>query len=77
MICDFCQQECGSVTMLNDTRKFECSRCRCKRVGIYDHHTREQLIDKLMVAHREMFSMKSVIKSLNGIIEDLRNGKFR
>lgn len=77
MICEFCKEERGSVSILNDTKKFECSHCRCKRLGIYDNLSKEELINKLLTAHREMFCLKEAIKFQSGVIDDLRSGMFR
>jgi hypothetical protein len=77
MVCEFCKQDRGSVSLLNDLKQFECSHCRCKRLGIYDHLSKEELINKLLTAHREMFCLKETIKFQSGVIEDLRSGIFR
>ena len=69
MICDYCQQDVGSVSIYNPMHKMECSRCLCKRVGIYDHLTKEEVVAKLLIAHREMHCLSETVKSQSEMLE--------
>lgn len=55
--CDYCGIEGYSCSTYNPEHKMECSFCRCKRLGIYDSLSKEKIIEKLMIAHRELHCM--------------------
>jgi hypothetical protein len=47
----------------------ECSFCRCKRLSIYDSLTKEKIIEKLLVAHRELHCMTENSKAAWAMLE--------
>ena len=57
LICAYCGREGWSCSTYNPEHKFECSFCRSDRLGIYDSLSKEKIIEKLLVAHRELHCM--------------------
>jgi hypothetical protein len=57
MICYFCKQENGSCSTYNPLHEMECATCRRKRLNIYEDITKEALIEKLFITHRELHCM--------------------
>jgi hypothetical protein len=61
--CDYCGRENTPCSTYNPDHKFECAFCRCDRLGIYDALSKEKIIEKLIVAHRELHCMSENSKS--------------
>jgi hypothetical protein len=47
----------------------ECSFCRGKRLSIYDTLSKEKLIEKLLIAHRELHCMTENSKAAWGMLD--------
>jgi hypothetical protein len=47
----------------------ECSFCRSKRLGIYDSLSKEKIVEKLLVAHRELHCMTENSKAAWAMLE--------
>ncbi len=67
--CDYCEIEGYSCSTYNPDHKMECSFCRCKRLSIYDSLTKEKIIEKLLVAHRELHCMTENSKAAWAMLE--------
>lgn len=55
--CEYCGIEGFSCSTYNPDHKMECSFCRSKRLSIYDSLSKEKIIEKLLVTHRELHCM--------------------
>jgi hypothetical protein len=67
--CDYCGREGWSCSTYNPEHKFECSFCRCDRLGIYDSLSKEKIIEKLLAAHRELHCMTENSKAAWAMLE--------
>ena len=71
--CEYCGIEGFSCSTYNPDHKMECSFCRCKRLGIYDSLSTEKIIEKLVVAHRELHCMTENSKAAWAMLEVEQN----
>lgn len=55
--CDYCGKINTPCSTYNPDHKMECSFCRCNRLGIYNSLSKEKLIEKLIISHRELHCM--------------------
>jgi hypothetical protein len=67
--CDYCGRENTPCSTYNPDHKFECAFCRCDRLSIYDSLSKEKIIEKLIVAHRELHCMSENSKSVWAMLD--------
>ena len=66
--CEYCERDDLCVSSYNPERKFECPICRYKRLGIEESMSKESIMDKLVIAQRELHCLNSSLKVTSAML---------
>jgi hypothetical protein len=67
--CEFCERNDLCVSNYNAEKKFECPICRYKRLGIEESMSKEKIMEKLVIAQRELHCISQSLKTTSAMLD--------
>ena len=67
--CEYCTRKDYPVSNYNVDKKFECPFCRYNRLGIEESMSKEKVVEKLIIAQRELHCVNSSLKTTSAMLD--------
>lgn len=67
--CEYCERDELCVSNYNLYKKYECPICRYKRLGIEESMSKEKIMEKLVIAQRELHCVNQSLKITSSMLD--------